>query len=144
METRGRHLLAEYHGCPGELLDDLETMRSRMEEASREAGATPVRSLFHRFSPQGVTGVVVIEESHFSVHTWPEHGYAAVDFFTCGACCPEAAHEYLREVLGASRWELMLVERGGREVPGAMRIARRDHGGVEPQAGAEASDPTGS
>jgi S-adenosylmethionine decarboxylase proenzyme len=112
METSGRHLLAEYYGCGRSLLDDLEALREILLEASRAAGATPVETVFHRFSPQGITGVVVIEESHFSIHSWPEHGYAAVDFFTCGSCRPELAHEVLRVKLGATRSETMMVHRG--------------------------------
>jgi S-adenosylmethionine decarboxylase len=80
----GVQILADFHGCDAAALDDVEGVRAAMVEAARRAGATIVSECFHRFSPHGVSGVVVIAESHLAVHTWPEHGYAAVDFFTCG------------------------------------------------------------
>lgn len=113
MKPTGLHLLAEYHGCDPGLLDDVEAVSALMSRAAEAAGATVVASTFHRFSPQGVTGVAVLEESHLSIHTWPEHGYAAVDFFTCGECTPGRAHELLSEELGAERAEVMEVRRGG-------------------------------
>jgi len=83
-----------------------------MVEAARAANTTVVTQAFHQFAPQGVSGVVVIEESHLSIHTWPEAGYAAVDFFTCGDGTPELAHEVLRTGLNADRSEVMKVDRG--------------------------------
>ncbi|RMH41726.1 MAG: adenosylmethionine decarboxylase, partial [Deltaproteobacteria bacterium] len=84
LDTRSRHVLAEYHGCDPAVLDDRGTIEPLMRRAAQAAGATVVGSMFHEFAPQGVSGVVVVEESHLSIHTWPEYGYAAVDFFTCG------------------------------------------------------------
>lgn len=124
--TAGRHLLAEYHGCAPGRLDDQAHIEGLMRRAAEVAGATVVACVFHRFAPQGVTGVVIIEESHLSVHTWPEHGYAAVDFFTCGDCDPEAAHDFLRRQLGAARSEIMLIERGLPPEDGAMAVRRHD------------------
>jgi S-adenosylmethionine decarboxylase len=112
LDTRGQHLLAEYYGCPTSLLDDKHAIEALLNRAAKAAGATVVASVFHRFSPQGVSGVVVIEESHLSVHTWPEGGYAAVDFYTCGDCSPEKAHELLDRDLFPERSELLVVERG--------------------------------
>ena len=84
-----------------------------MNEAALAAGATVVASVFQPFEPQGVTGVVVIEESHLSIHTWPEHGYAAVDFFTCGECTPEDAKDLLRRRARKLHVpKMMIVERG--------------------------------
>ncbi|MBN1654285.1 MAG: adenosylmethionine decarboxylase [Deltaproteobacteria bacterium] len=112
MNTRGQHLLAEYNGCDVEVLDDLKRIESLMNEAARAAQTKVVASVFQPFRPQGVSGVVVIEESHLSIHTWPEHGYASVDFFTCGRGMPIRAHEVIRDGLRAERSELMLVDRG--------------------------------
>jgi len=112
METRGQHLLAEYYGCPTSILDDESAIRSLLHRAAEAAGATVVASVFHRFAPQGVSGVVVVEESHLSIHTWPEAGYAAVDFFTCGECFPERAHAALLDGLAPERSEILNVERG--------------------------------
>jgi S-adenosylmethionine decarboxylase len=131
VDTTGTHLLAEYHGCDRALLDDLEALRRIMREAAQAAGATVVAEVFQPFSPQGVTGVVVIEESHFSVHTWPEYGYAAVDFYTCGDCVPERADAVLRQALAAERVEIMSVRRG---IPGSgasIEVARHERGPVE-------------
>jgi len=123
METRSTHILAEYLGCSADLLDDLEAIERLMKRAARAAGAAVVGSTFHRFSPQGVSGVVVVEESHLSIHTWPEYGYAAVDIFTCGECRPEAAHDVLARALGAERAETMHIERGGHPGGRMMRVA---------------------
>ena len=71
-----------------------------------------VAEVLQPFAPEGVSGVVVIEESHLSVHTWPEQGYAAVDFYTCGDCLPQRAYEVLFEALKAERAELLVVRRG--------------------------------
>jgi len=112
METRGKHLLAEYHGCETAMLDDLERLEPAMRRAVEAAGATVVAAVFHRFAPQGVSGVLVLEESHLSIHTWPEAGYAAVDFYTCGQCQPVLGHDVLRDALGASQAEVLAVDRG--------------------------------
>lgn len=112
MNTRGRHLLVEYTGCDFTILDDLKRIEALMNEAARAAQTNIVASVFQPFEPQGVTGVVVVEESHLSIHTWPEHGYAAVDFFTCGDSTPERAHEVLQAGLRAQCSEVMLLDRG--------------------------------
>jgi S-adenosylmethionine decarboxylase proenzyme len=96
-----------------------------MNEAARAARTNIVASVFQPFEPQGVTGVVVVEESHLSIHTWPEHGYAAVDFFTCGDSLPERAHAVLCAGLKAQCAEVMYVDRG-LGVPG-QGIALRSH-----------------
>ena len=124
MDTKGRHLLVEYYGCQKAILDDVRRIETLLKRAASEAGATVVQSVFHRFAPQGVSGVVVIEESHLSVHTWPETGYAAVDFYTCGDCSPERAHEVLVEGLEPAHAEVMYVERGLRG-PRSMKV--REH-----------------
>jgi S-adenosylmethionine decarboxylase proenzyme len=104
--------LIEFRGCEGPVLNDSNALQALMERAVAAARATIVNSVFHTFAPQGVTGVVVVEESHFSVHTWPEHGYVAVDVYTCGECEPQLAREVLREGLAATSVEWMLIERG--------------------------------
>lgn len=123
METTGRHVLVEYRGCNRGVLDDKPRLEAMMRRAAEIAGATVVGTLFHNYAPQGVSGVVVVEESHFSIHTWPEYGYAAADFYTCGECRPEAAHDELMAALEATDHEMMVVDRG-RSVPGrSIRIA---------------------
>ncbi len=97
----GRHVLAELTGCPPEVLDDVSGMETSFRHCAVEGGATLVSSHFHRFAPQGVSGVVVIAESHVTVHTWPEHGYAAVDVFTCGR--PEVAEAVMALIVTTLR-----------------------------------------
>ena len=127
METLCKHLLLELRGCDSEALNDLEVVERALRAAAEAAGATVVQSVFHRFSPHGVTGVVVLEESHFSVHTWPESGYAAADFFTCGECRPELAVALLEAELRAESVEVMAVDRGVNE--GGRSIVLRYHRG---------------
>lgn len=141
MNTRGRHLLVEYTGCDYDVLDDLKRIEALMNAAARAAGASIVASVFQPFEPQGVTGVVVIEESHLSIHTWPEHGYAAVDFFTCGNCPPELAHEVLAAGLRAQCSEIMSVERGI-GVPGRMIHLRSHHSELSESAAPDELAPT--
>ncbi len=112
IDTTSHHLMAEYWDCSAATLNDAAAIEEMMRDAARAAGATIVTTVFHEFAPQGVTGVVVVEESHLSIHTWPEAGYAAVDFFTCGAADPRLAHDVLAHAFGAKRWQLALVERG--------------------------------
>ncbi len=123
METFGRHLLVELWGCEAKRLDDDHEIEALMRRAALAAEATIVQSVFHRFAPQGVSGVVVVEESHLSIHTWPETGYAAVDFYTCGECLPERAVNVLREGLRAERCEVMEVERGLRGRGASLRVS---------------------
>ncbi len=122
LDTFGKHLLVEYHGCDHRVLNQVARVEASMRAAAEAAGATVVTATFHRFSPQGVSGVVVVEESHLSIHTWPECGYAAVDFYTCGACEPLRAHELLREALGAERCEIIAVHRGIPSNSRSMRV----------------------
>jgi S-adenosylmethionine decarboxylase len=84
MLALGRQVLVEFYRCDKVVLEDESAIRGALLESVRRSGATIVTDTFHRFSPHGVSGVVVISESHVAIHTWPEHGYAAVDIFTCG------------------------------------------------------------
>ncbi|QDU62748.1 S-adenosylmethionine decarboxylase proenzyme precursor [Planctomycetes bacterium Pan216] len=109
----GRHVLGEYFHCES-LPDDTELLREQMESAARAIGATIVESVFHRFNPHGLSGVVVIAESHLAIHTWPEHRCASVDLFTCSTeIDPRAGFDYLREVFQASRFNIVVLPRGG-------------------------------
>lgn len=112
MNPLGRHLLAEFHDCETDALNDPGQIERLINEAARLSGATVVQSVFHMFSPHGVSGVVVVEESHLAVHTWPEHGYAAVDYFSCGEVDCDAAVRYLADHLAPSRVETKEVPRG--------------------------------
>lgn len=112
MKILGRHLIVELVGCDRSILNNLELLKRHMEEAVRRSGATIVDSVFHRYNPQGVSGMVVIAESHVSIHTWPEYGYAAVDFFTCGTVDPTVACAYLQQALSASDADVREIKRG--------------------------------
>jgi spermidine synthase len=98
-----RHVIADLAGCPAGVLDDEEHIRSAMLEAARRGGATVVDVAFHRFEGGGVTGVVMVKESHLTIHTWPERGYAALDVFLCGRGRPQKALAYLVKALRAER-----------------------------------------
>ena len=84
MKALGQQTSVEYYKCNPEILNDVAAIKRAMRDAARIAGATIVQEAFHLFNPHGVSGVVVIAESHLAIHTWPEYGYAAVDLFTCG------------------------------------------------------------
>lgn len=111
-EAVGRHCIAElYDGCP-EKLNSESFIREALTEAANRSGATLLSLTSHNFTPQGVTALALLSESHLSIHTWPELGYAAVDAFTCGAHTdPEIACLYLKEALVAERYTLKMLER---------------------------------
>lgn len=109
----GSQIIAELYYCDRNLLDDLDYIRNIMLNAAKEANVTVIGSKFHKFSPQGVSGVVVIAESHISIHTWPEYGYAAVDIFTCGKrSMPRLALRYISKALKAGKIRFKEVKRG--------------------------------
>ncbi|MBN2232320.1 MAG: adenosylmethionine decarboxylase [Deltaproteobacteria bacterium] len=113
MKALGRHILVEFFDCDSARLDHLAGVEVAMEDAARRAQATIVQSVFHMFQPHGVSGVVVIAESHLAIHTWPEYGYAAVDLFTCGETVdPWIAFDVLRDAFGSQRWETKEFRRG--------------------------------
>ncbi len=107
----GRHLIAEFWTEHPHLLDDLTYLRDAVEEACRAGNLTVIDVLAHKFAPHGATLVALLMESHISIHTWPEHGYAAVDVFAC-AGDPERALAVLAERLRAYRVETTSLDRG--------------------------------
>ncbi|MBI1848042.1 MAG: adenosylmethionine decarboxylase [Candidatus Rokubacteria bacterium] len=113
MNALGRHLLLELFDCDSDAINDLETVKGALVEAAKRAQATIVDVVFHEFNPFGISGVVVIAESHLSVHTWPEYRYAAVDIFSCGDTLqPEIAATYLVKEFGAGKTSVVDVQRG--------------------------------
>ena len=113
MRSLGHQIIAEFYACNRDSLNDVDFIRSAMVGAAKQAGATIVTETFHHFSPHGVSGAVIIAESHLSIHTWPEYGYAAVDLFTCGdTVSAEAAFNYLRDVLESTQVSTMDINRG--------------------------------
>jgi len=108
----GWHLFGELYGCPKELLMRLGPVKEIMERTVEEAGLKPVGDVFHQYEPFGVTGVILISASHFSIHTWPEHNYAAVDIFSCSnEGDPERTFEILCKHLKPRNFSKRLLER---------------------------------
>ena len=113
MNALGTQLLLELKNCNRDLLDNLPYIRSALLEAAEKTGATVIGESFHQFSPQGVTGVVAIAESHLCIHTWPEYGYAAVDIFTCGERFqPRKAAELVVQSLESEEHSITEITRG--------------------------------
>jgi S-adenosylmethionine decarboxylase len=109
----GRHLLLELFDCDPDAINSLDIVKTAMVEAARRAQATIVDAVFHEFNPFGISGVVVIAESHLAIHTWPEYRYAAVDVFSCGETLqPKVAVDYLLEQFGATRTSIVELQRG--------------------------------
>ncbi len=133
MQELGHHFIAELWECPEGLLDDPERLQQISLESAETARVTVISSQFHRFSPQGVTGILLLAESHLSLHTWPEHGYCAMDLFTCGdfQAAREAIHQLSRK-LQAGRVVLSEMKRGLlEESPMAMprlKLVASSHG----------------
>jgi len=122
MNTQSQHLLVELFGCNTDALEDKTLLINSLEQAALAANVTIVQSVFHQYSPQGITGIVIIEESHLSIHTWPEYGYASVDFYTCGDGAPEKALSVIEQGLDAQRSETIMVDRGRSLTDNAMSI----------------------
>ncbi|PKM81735.1 MAG: S-adenosylmethionine decarboxylase proenzyme [Firmicutes bacterium HGW-Firmicutes-14] len=113
LNALGRHVLAEIYGCDFDVLNNLQKVEEIMVRSALEAGAEVREVVFHKFSPQGVSGVVVISESHLAIHTWPELGYAAVDVFTCGdKVNPWDACNFLAANFGAQSVDAKETQRG--------------------------------
>ena len=109
----GQHVLAEFFECDPNILNNSQKVESLMIDAALECGATIVQKCFHMFSPHGVSGVVIISESHLAIHTWPELGYAAVDLFTCGdKCDPKVAYEFLKKAFHSTKASFSELKRG--------------------------------
>ncbi|WP_138206884.1 adenosylmethionine decarboxylase [Haloimpatiens lingqiaonensis] len=122
MNGLGRHILAEIYDCNEEKLNDKDYIEKIMVESALKAGAEVREVAFHKFSPQGVSGVVIISESHLTIHTWPELHYAAVDVFTCGERVnPWDACNYMTEFLEAKNMTATEVKRGIFENPVSVK-----------------------
>ncbi|QVL52503.1 MAG: adenosylmethionine decarboxylase [Cyanobium sp. M30B3] len=123
-DTVGKHCILELYACDSSRLDDEAFLRDTITSAAKRAGATLLNLITHRFEPQGVTGLALLAESHISIHTWPESGYAAVDVFTCGDhTMPERACAVLAAELGAGTHKLTSFRR---ETPAAIAGSERE------------------
>lgn len=109
----GQHVLAEFFECDPNILNSIDKVEKYMVDAALECGATIVQKCFHMFNPYGVSGVVIISESHLAIHTWPELGYAAVDLFTCGdKCDPKISYEFLKKKFHCQNATFTELKRG--------------------------------
>jgi spermidine synthase len=108
----GNHILVEFMNCDPHIMNDVASIERDMVDAAKKAGATVINSTFHHFSPWGVSGVVVIQESHLAIHTWPEYGYAAVDLFTCGEMDAWISFDYLKTCFSSQSYSAIEMKRG--------------------------------
>lgn len=107
----GRHLLIEFWGS--KTPENIEEWKKLLWEAAKASNSAPLQVAFHKFEPQGITGVVILEESHIAIHTWPEKEYIAIDIFTCGEHTdPKAGMEYLAKELSPTKIDSQFVVRG--------------------------------
>ncbi|HZK12219.1 MAG TPA: adenosylmethionine decarboxylase [Atribacterota bacterium] len=118
MNYLGNHLLIELYDCDTNSINDVIKIEKLLLKSVKISGATALNSTFHKFSPHGVSGIVVISESHFSIHTWPEYGYCALDIFTCGTeIKSEKALDFLKKELGVGSISVTEVKRGILDFP---------------------------
>ena len=123
LKALGQHLLIELYGCDARILNAAEAIRETMIATARLVNATILEVFQRKFEPQGVTVVVVIAESHLSIHTWPEFGYAAVDVFTCSEePIGDEVVSLLRESLQATNVATVEVKRGLMAVPNQSKM----------------------
>ncbi len=107
----GIHLIAEFWG--GKIIEDPKEIEKILILAAKKANNTPLEVTIHKFSPQGITGVVLLAESHIALHAWPEINYVGVDIYTCGEKAnPFKALEYLQEEFHPQKVELKQIKRG--------------------------------
>jgi len=118
--TTGTHIIVEAAGCSRETLTDPKKIEQIFMEAAKLANMTVKASYFFRFSPTGVSGAVIVAESHISIHTWPEEGYAAIDVYTCGESDPERAVDYILRKIGAKHAHISEIKRGIPEEDGTF------------------------
>lgn len=122
MQALGKHVLAEFYKCDSAVLNDVALVEKIMVDAAKKARATVISSSFHHFSPFGVSGVVVIAESHLAIHTWPEYGYASIDIYTCGDVLdPWVSFKYLVKKLKSRETSVMEMKRGLFDVQGVLQ-----------------------
>ncbi len=132
MQALGRQILVEFYQCNADTLKDVHKIEEAMLNACRLAKATIVRHTFHEFNPFGVSGVVVIAESHVAIHTWPEYNYAAVDIFTCGETIdPWVVYKYLEEQFESGQSSNMELKRGLFEI-GDKKLLHKPESEIAP------------
>jgi len=132
----GSQVVLDLYECATPHLDDLDWVKRTLVDAARAAGATIVQTVFHKFAPWGISGVVVIAESHLAIHIWPENRYAAVDVFTCGENVRmDVASAHLKREFRAGRSNQRRFKRGDRI--SAVRERSRAHAGSKTRSAVE-------
>jgi S-adenosylmethionine decarboxylase len=122
MNTIGRHVIAELWDCDDEKLNNIKYLEKVFVRAALQAGAEVREVAFHKFAPHGVSGVVIISESHLTIHSFPEHGYASIDVYTCvDGVDPNAAVNFITNALEAKNCEYIEIPRGIRSRSGEMK-----------------------
>lgn len=125
MNHVGTHCVLELYGCEAKLLNDVQFILGALRRAAEASHSTHLAEVSHAFTPQGVTALALLAESHISIHTWPENGYAAIDVFTCGEHTrPEQACAYLQRALRATESYLRKLPRGRHAPQGTFTVER--------------------
>ncbi|MEW6606725.1 MAG: adenosylmethionine decarboxylase [bacterium] len=126
MEALGQHLLIELYECDKDILNDEKRVAEILTSAAEVCGATVLNTSSHKFSPQGVSAIIMIAESHFSIHTWPEYCYGACDVFTCGTTLkPDVAVDYLVKEFEAKNFTLHEIKRGTLKLPEGKKLTHK-------------------
>ncbi len=113
MNPLGRHLLLDFYDCRTHTLSNARLTKKIMTSAAKFSKAHIVDVVFHTYNPHGVSGVVIIRESHLAIHTWPEHAFASVDIFTCGQQInPQKIQQYLQKHFQAKKVKATIIPRG--------------------------------
>ena len=121
MRSLGRHLLVELYNCDGKILNDVHKVESIMVDAAKHAHARIVDVVFHTFNPHGISGVIVIAESHLAIHTWPEFNFASIDIFTCGTeIDPWIAYKYMVKKFKSKNMTALEMKRGVLPIPAKL------------------------
>jgi S-adenosylmethionine decarboxylase proenzyme len=111
----GNHVLCEFYDCDKNIIDDITSIEKILLSVADKCQSTVLKKSFHKFTPQGVSGIVLIEESHLSIHTWPEFMYAAVDIFTCSSTIQEKMQniaDFLVKSINSQKFSVLLIKRG--------------------------------
>ncbi|WP_069131792.1 adenosylmethionine decarboxylase [Rhodohalobacter halophilus] len=133
MEALGRQILVEFYDCDESKINDVSYIENSLIQATKASKATIISHNFHKFSPYGVSGVVVIAESHVAIHTWPEYNYAAVDIFTCGDTIdPWVIQEHLKEYFESKNVSSMEMKRGMFRMPEGQKLLFKPDQNLQP------------
>ncbi|MFO7798182.1 adenosylmethionine decarboxylase [Rhodohalobacter sp.] len=133
MEALGRQILVEFYDCDESKINDVSYIENSLIQATKASKATIISHNFHKFSPYGVSGVVVIAESHVAIHTWPEYNYCAVDIFTCGDTIdPWVIQEHLKGYLESKNVSSMEMKRGMFRMPEGQKLLFKPDQNLQP------------